>query len=236
MAIPYKWLDALIDRGWLPILTSSELKVLLALGKFVNNKSRDTWVGTDTLVTLTNFENSTVYQALHGLRKHNLLDTSRQMRPSRVREREYSVEVHTLVEVERIPIAPPREKRSAPLSTFQEPGEYPETKIVDGGMESSYEPENGETPRQHSTGESRTGQLKAFKDIELISSSNGSGNGHQDPPLVRLNRIIQDIFSSSGSLNETIVRELVRAGGVQGWTEQEVLAVAEAVRQETARA
>lgn len=117
MAIPYKWTDALVERGWLRVLNRSEFVVLFALGKFVGKQSRATWVGTDTLVALTGYEPSTVYHALHGLRKHSLLDSSLEMRKSKVREREYAVEVHTLVEVEKIPIA----HRSRVGSQIKEP-------------------------------------------------------------------------------------------------------------------
>jgi biotin operon repressor len=212
MAAPYAWQDRLIDIGWLRVLKPSELNVLLALGKFMNSRTREAWPSLEKLQRLTGLSRSAIYGALKALAQYGLMQSEIAVR--RGRYREYRVELHRLVA--KIP-APPVQSNVLD-DTSQGDG------VQSSGLDSQTGRESHEAPT--ATRESGEHLASSRKDIregistELDSSFHPSGTGNgQLSGLRKLKGFLADL---KGGLSDTVRVQLVAAGERDGWTPEDI--------------
>lgn len=241
MATPYRWQDNLVRRGWLKILSHSELAILYAYSTSVNVRNRQTWLSAERVAEFTGLAPSTVYDGLNKLRGHELLQTERREKPNNY-QRTYFVDVHTLCDPDKIPAAPSRIFRKPGASVN---GDIPKPQNVNGEsnavmvapqeeahsetVDRPQPPQNGMTPapdlkngdpiREVSTKTLSTKITSQIIREEKDKGYQGSAvNGESETALSKLARYLPAGVVPSLS----VIQQLKRAGPREGWTDGDV--------------
>jgi DNA-binding transcriptional ArsR family regulator len=212
VALPFPWLDGLVDAGWLGRLTGAEVRVLLALGRSMTQRNSAAFPGPGVLVVRTGLSRSAVYEALVGLRERGLIEPRTAERQGRFRA--YRVTEYRLV----TPIPP--------ASTVRPGGPYPETQeapvaISPDGVSS--------TPADTTVRPGGHVVLSGGPPGEDLKASAGGPPGSRPltrtvrasttspaETLARIRRHVGEVLSSKDTLPAAAIRDLVAFGERSG--------------------
>lgn len=117
MANPLAWIDEIVNRRWLAVLSGPAVKILVVQGRFFDRRTQDARTDALTLQRLAGLGRSTFYEALAELKAANLVEIESGTRAGKFRE--YPVHIYRLTQpVPRVPPGyhRPRGRRKYPLA------------------------------------------------------------------------------------------------------------------------